>query len=522
MTTEFRTGSATRMPLMRLFGDVAPTHFDHDALTALGNAMESRQARFNPSIPAGHTYFGQFVDHDMTFMPRSPLREHGDALEQQHLRSARSPKLDLDSVYGVPNELGAAIAPNGLFRLDSIASGRYDLPRGFLDPKARIADARNDENLLVAQIQVGFMRYHNHVQSTLLRQGGSTPRECFEAARGRVVADYHSVIVHDLLAAVLYPPVWEALVAKLADDRACFLRPPKVPGEARQIPLEFAAAAGRFGHALVRDSYLMGSGRAGPDRTLTAQELLQRSGTALAPEQRIDPDDLPEWRHFFGPQPPAREQTSRPVQKAQRLGPGIVSALMRLGGEQPNLAVRNLQRGDMLGLPCGQDLCKWLLTHSDGRVRAMVTAFGMRVLSKDEIRAAADGVGSEAAPVLIEYGFDQKTPLWYYLLCEAWTFGNGRHFGAALGPLGSLIVADTMLEVLRGSAWGSARRVRDVLDAPNATAGQSMQPVPSSAGHGGTLANSKGGSAGVAAARLGELLRIAESETATSGDDHGK
>ena len=51
----------------------------------------------NPDIPAGYTYFGQFVDHDITFDPASSLERENDP---DALTNFRSPRFDLDSVYG--------------------------------------------------------------------------------------------------------------------------------------------------------------------------------------------------------------------------------------------------------------------------------------------------------------------------------------------------------------------------------------------------------------------------------------
>jgi|ERR1044072_944926 hypothetical protein len=49
------------------------------------------------SIPAGYTYFGQFVDHDITLDVSSTIDVATDA---NTINNMRSPALDLDSVYG--------------------------------------------------------------------------------------------------------------------------------------------------------------------------------------------------------------------------------------------------------------------------------------------------------------------------------------------------------------------------------------------------------------------------------------
>jgi hypothetical protein len=49
-------------------------------------------------VPAGFTYLGQFIDHDLTF-DKSALMEGVD-ISPAELEQNRSPSLDLDSLYG--------------------------------------------------------------------------------------------------------------------------------------------------------------------------------------------------------------------------------------------------------------------------------------------------------------------------------------------------------------------------------------------------------------------------------------
>src|SRR5919197_438007 len=51
----------------------------------------------NPTHTAGTHFFGQFVDHDITFDTSSPL---GVTTDPAASPNARTPSLDLDSVYG--------------------------------------------------------------------------------------------------------------------------------------------------------------------------------------------------------------------------------------------------------------------------------------------------------------------------------------------------------------------------------------------------------------------------------------
>jgi hypothetical protein len=94
--------------------------------------------------------------------------------------------------------------------------------------------------------------------------------------------------------------------------------------------------------------------------------------------------------------------------------------------EMHKLSVRNLLRGRLLGLPSGQDVA--------GRLN-------QTPLTAEEV---ADGPHRDT---LRKLGFDQTTPLWYYILKEA----ELRHGGERLGPVGSRIVAETFVGLIKKS-----------------------------------------------------------------------
>src|SRR5215217_4186219 len=63
----------------------------------LGRAM-TRGSGGSSAIPAGYTYLGQFVDHDLTF--DKTLVTLGTNVAPIDLLQGRSPAVDLDSLYG--------------------------------------------------------------------------------------------------------------------------------------------------------------------------------------------------------------------------------------------------------------------------------------------------------------------------------------------------------------------------------------------------------------------------------------
>src|SRR5512133_2778147 len=128
----------------------------------------------NPTITAGFTFLGQFLDHDMTFDPTSSLARRQDP---EAIRNFRIPALDLDSVYGSgpvaspqlydqtidagrTSLLVEEIPGSGAVSIDG--STRMDLPRN-RQLGALVGGPRNDENLVVSQLQLAFLRFHNRV-----------------------------------------------------------------------------------------------------------------------------------------------------------------------------------------------------------------------------------------------------------------------------------------------------------------------------------------------------------------------
>src|SRR5947209_4352683 len=71
---------------------------DDATRTALAEAITADVGQADSTIPAGFTYLGQFVDHDLT-MDRTAV-QLGQDVSLDDLLQGRSPALDLDSVYG--------------------------------------------------------------------------------------------------------------------------------------------------------------------------------------------------------------------------------------------------------------------------------------------------------------------------------------------------------------------------------------------------------------------------------------
>jgi hypothetical protein len=278
------------------------------ALNALGSAMldEAPPGDDNSTMPAIYTYWGQFIDHDLTAntdrdsrisdVTRPDLEPVPPDDVTRDLRNLRRPTLDLDSAYGDgpafvnPDSDDAEFYIGPRFRIGKVAvegipgeaippvdDDERDLPRiGTLldegvitedvlpedlrsDPSLRtrafIGDLRNDENLIVAQLHHAFLRFHNGVVDAIEgdREGygvaADDEKAVFERAQQIVRYTYQWIVLHDYLETVtLSGTVDRLLVGGLKHYE------PLAGGELF-APLEFSVAAFRFGHSMVRGGY---------------------------------------------------------------------------------------------------------------------------------------------------------------------------------------------------------------------------------------------------------------------------
>ncbi|EFC85919.1 heme peroxidase family protein [Parafrankia sp. EUN1f] len=436
----------------------------------------------NSTIPPVYTYWGQFTDHDLTLntganstligVANGPVTPLLPTAVANSLRNGRQPALDLDSVYGggpVFDDAGAATAtatetetPDDLYdgvrlRLGRVAEanndgsrpagdpiplaadGLHDLPRD--GSVALVGDGRNDENLIVAQFHVAFLRFHNAVVDWVLAHEPylATDREVFNRARDLVRWHYQWLVVHDYLKTVALPGVTDKVL--LSGPQHFAPRAGKV-----FMPLEFSAAAFRFGHSMVRAAYDYNQnfGRAGGGKGKVLDNapfslLFSFTGGANPPfvgRTSVLPFNwVIEWDRFVDKGSPKPDHFARKIDT--RLAPPLFDLINEIGPAQgvvpadaeilKRLAVRNLLRGYQLALPTGQ---------------AVAGALGVTPLTADEL---LQGNSDEVSAALTDGGFLQATPLWYYILKEAEVRANGN----SLGEVGSRIVVETLIGQLR-------------------------------------------------------------------------
>jgi len=442
-----------------MFPGLVPLHVEDDKLFELAGRMLDGigGSGNNDLIPAGYTYLGQFVDHDIT-LDTTPLSQQ--KADPKATQNFRTPALDLDSLYGdgphihphlydrdprqrlrVTERLligHASESPDGT-GVD-IPASRHDLPRNQVG-HALIGDERNDENLLVAQTHLLMLKFHNKVIESL--EGKLKGDALFREARRIVTWHYQWIVLFDFVERLTEP----GLIRKIKHEGRRFYRFRKKP----YMPAEFAAAAYRLGHSMIRQGYDHNRvfGPAGTIAPASLELLFHFTGKsgAICGELASDAENVPgpgafvtlpsnwiiDWRRFYdlasvgvGDLKPQSSRQLDPflVEKLHNL-PGLRDDMTETEKREFSLPFRNLRRGVQIGLPSGQAICR---------------AMGITPLTPDQVAEGPDG------DVAKRHGMHIETPLWYYVLKEAQVVGQGKR----LGPMASTIVAETFLGMVHG------------------------------------------------------------------------
>ncbi len=497
----------------RIFRSLPPAEWPTEALNALGVKMTStpevdannptlpsaskedptkhiQDDEENSGIPAGYTYLGQFIDHDITFDPASSLQQKNDP---NALVDFRTPRLDLDSVYGRGPDDQPYMYNGNKFRLGrpllelDQATNSRDLPRFHdeQDPmgprRALIGDKRNDENVIVSQLHSAMLQFHNKLVD-------EDPAASFRDIQQQVRWHYQWVVVNDFLVKICGKKVVHEILPHLDKNEPIWKNLPKFafyhPHEDAFMPVEFSVAAYRFGHSMVRPIYRLNTRLNGGDNPLQASPdevargldgrffifagVQQRglNGFDAFPEQwAID------WSLYFDINGSNTKLGKLRAQPSYKIDTSLVNPLgflpefsLPAAPSNPpltvddlqakpkdavhspsNLAVRNLLRGMSMCLPSGQDVAR---------------AMGLTPIADDNLRVGKAQVADWATNTrltAVHPSFAEKAPLWYYVLAEAqyeWIqkaqsiTGKGNEEPLHLGTVGGRIVAETLIGLL--------------------------------------------------------------------------
>jgi hypothetical protein len=386
----------------------------------------------NPGHPAGFTFFGQFVDHDIT-LDRTPLADaQADPAGVANFRGAR---YDLDSVYGGgPAASPQLYDPTDPDKLLVAGAGTpaapWDLPRG-ADGRAVLAEGRNDENVITAQLHVAFLKFHNALVD-LVRERGTPPDQVFAATQELVRWHYQWVVTHDFLPRLIGPTLMGELLQEQpgqpAKPRVKYYKPSKA--DRPMLPVEFTVAAYRFGHSTIRPGYTLNGGGTKAVFGPVASDGNLNGGRALTPALAID------WAHLFETDPGQQPQPSRAIDTRLALPLHHLPApIVRAPDPIVSLAERNLLRGKRLGLPSGQEVA--------------------RQLQLPPLTNAQLGLSDDP-------GWGGEAPLWYYILKEA----ELQAGGARLGAVGGRLVGEVLIGLLEKDATGYLAKQADFRPQP--------------------------------------------------------
>ncbi len=407
-------------------------------------------------IPAGFTYLGQFVDHDLTFDRTRVML--GENVSPAQLVQARSPSLDLDSLYGagptdprsarfyaadgIHLKMGKTAAAEGIAAKDG-----FDLPRGAgttaaARRRAIIPDPRNDENLAVAQTHLAFIRFHNRVVDTL--PASVPPAQRFAQARELVTKHYQWMLRTDYLPRICSRRVVNSV---FGGGRKAF-EAGAAPTDVPTMPIEFSVAAFRLGHSMIRSAYNWNKIFDDGFGSLDLLFAFSAGSGDLGGGQRLPSTWIADFRRLYDFGEAGRAGLTVPERKfnrAMRIDTTLVDPLRRLPGfpaAEGNLAFRNLTRARMVRLATGQQMVTFLKSKGVTLIR----------LTKAQIRAGRNGAELEGLTRQQRAALLRDTPLWFYVLREA-ELNRGR-----LSGVGAQIVAETFHRAMEGS---QASIVRD-------------------------------------------------------------
>jgi hypothetical protein len=435
-SAEYPLAETSFTPYDRISKETSQPLHDESLLSELAKKMAEwptrwGKHRFNANgIPAAYTYLGQLIAHDLTHddPPAFPVRY-------------RSAYLDFNSVFARDLELcaGASVREGGGFALGSTTANQQDdLPRTKCG-ETILHDKRNDQNLTLSQLVVLITKFYQFLAISSA-----------DAAEARLVARRHLqwIVLYDYLPRVIDPVVYRDVIRSRSW--------PLLGEGAGLIPIEFAAASFRLGHAMVRYVYphwRRGGGGADLSDLLhfTGHSAASRLG-CIEGEARLPDDWTVGWPFLL----PSEENSTRTSLSAaidenlaldmfnlpDTIGDCAMSAPTPAGTKNGtfNLAEHTLIRGNRLRIDSAQALSS--VAH------ARLKEAGASPLPR---RLPALRVAQTRSPGLSDFlmsdtaaSLRHETPLWFYFLREADVHASGQHFG----PLASRITMETIYRAI--------------------------------------------------------------------------
>lgn len=457
------------------------------AVRGAERADQSPEPSENPNLPSGYTYFLQLVAHDLvqTSLPLSILEDATTGV-----RNARGYSLRLATIYGdgplacpsvyaldrtpytIPPRLNLTRTKLRLGRMKDMGCPFRDIARspaenvtkvdmGCAVTEPLIADPRNDDHPIIAQLTALFHHLNNGIIENLLPKELVMADSEWEAAfdrylcaRDAVTLIYRNVIKKDLLKRLLHPEIYKRYAVEspvFLDKESNYpdslhelagLRPERLKQDWR-IPLEFSHAAFRFAHAMVRQSYRFnGYGK----EPLTIRDALITNSTAEPGGMPLDQTWIVQWSRFF-------ELNEQRPNLSMRIGPHLAEGLSLPDEIDPQktkrLSYRDLLSSGFVGLWSVGALVQEIQKSTVGADLIKLSP----ILESPKQRAALVrkwiGDSKDFEPEDVETLADDP-PLYLFALLEAAYDPEclEPQHGYKLGVLGSIIVAEVIFRAL--------------------------------------------------------------------------
>jgi len=463
--------------------DVAKTQalIDKLSLRMMRKPDWDGQTRVNKNIPAGYTYFGQMIAHDLV-QSSTPFSGGGGLSSPQ--RDFRDARLVLDTIYGggpgitplayePPDPTGDGVvllrmgpttmegdgeeAPSGPLRDFSRGAGCPFAAGNTSNMQLRrdvyVADPRNDDNFFVSQLSTLFFTFHNLLYRSLSDERfedyfsvpNNTELKRFSLARRITALVYRRAVENDFLKKILNEDVWELYTqGNLANGTLG-------SQQDQRMPVEFSHAAFRLGHGMVLDDYKVNdtlsteAGVGSATGHLRLSDALRSSSARFLDFVPIKATWLISWSKFFKVKDPTSPQSSR------RISPFMAGALRKselgffpnVNGNGTGLIFRDLLRSTNTGLRSVKSIMtslETLLESVDGDIFEEYqrqfdshwneTVLGDWLNAEDDIEFTAEEIS--------QLHFDP--PLFFFLLFEAFRFEDGFKWGF----MSSIIVAEVI------------------------------------------------------------------------------
>ncbi len=379
--------SLPSLRLGRLFGDLPPCEFEPallQAISARDGPLAIRHAPAtldldNPKIPLGFAVLARLVEHDASY----------HALPVENGRRGTAPRLALDGMYGDGPLAMPCFYDGARLLMGTADNPSADLARNRIG-MALIPDPRDDADVMLAQLHLAFVKFHNVVVDDM-SASGVPPDILFARAARQVRWHYQWLLLHEFLPMLI------------GDDHADRLRRQGPKFYRRdldpRLPAEFAAAAIRYHLSQFGDAVKLNA--ESMCRPFDSQECGFRP---IAAASRID------WLHFVDMPRSDRPQSSKRVD-------GYLNGSL-LSTASTGHVIDTLLLGNACQLPSGQ---------------AIARQIGTTPLQNDDFGLAD----------LLDTG--EGTPLWLYVLKEAEVIQDGMR----LGPVGAAIVGDLVVDLIQ-------------------------------------------------------------------------